>query len=140
MEADFSQIASGEGHDKSITVLGRDLPVLRRAPSAIWFDFATLCGGPRSQNDYLELARQFQTVMLSDVPKMTREMASEARRFTWLIDVFYDHRVKLILSAACPAEELYVEGAQASEFQRTVSRLTEMRTREYLAEPHIPTQ
>jgi cell division protein ZapE len=137
MEADFSQIAGGEGHDKPITVLDRELPVLHRAPAVIWFDFATLCGGPRSQNDYLELARQFQTVLLSDVPRMTREMASEARRFTWLIDVFYDHRVKLILSAACPAEELYLEGAQASEFQRTVSRLTEMRTREYLAEPHM---
>ncbi len=136
MEQDFAALCGGEGHSRPILIQERELPVIRRSPGAIWFDFATLCGGPRSQNDYLELAQHFQTVLLSDVPKMTREMASEARRFTWLIDVFYDHRVKLILSAACRAEDLYLEGPQASEFQRTVSRLTEMRSQDYLTEPH----
>ncbi|MNI65506.1 Cell division protein ZapE [compost metagenome] len=98
----------------------------------VWFDFATLCGGPRSQNDYLELASRFHAVILSGVPKMGPRQASEARRFTWLIDVFYDHRVKLIMSAECEPEEIYTEGALANEFHRTVSRILEMQSREYL--------
>ncbi|MGE4124118.1 MAG: AFG1/ZapE family ATPase, partial [Pusillimonas sp.] len=97
-----------------------------------WFDFATLCGGPRSQNDYLDLASRFQTVILSEVPRMTVRQASEARRFTWLVDVFYDHKVKLIISAECEPEGLYTEGPMANEFHRTVSRLLEMQSREYL--------
>ena len=119
-----------------ISILGREFAVLRRAPGVIWFDFATLCGGPRSQSDYLELARHFPTIQLSGVPRMNGDMASEARRFTWLVDVLYDHRVKLLLSAACPAEELYRQGTAAEEFKRTVSRLVEMRSREYLGEAH----
>jgi cell division protein ZapE len=75
-------------------------------------------------------------VLLSKVPKMSADMASAARRFTWLVDVLYDHRVKLIISAVCPAEALYTEGVQAGEFKRTVSRLIEMRSLEYLASPH----
>jgi cell division protein ZapE len=74
--------------------------------------------------------------MLSNVPKMTPDDSSSARRFTWLVDVLYDHRVKLIISAACPAELLYTQGPQASEFVRTVSRLIEMRSHEYLASVH----
>ena len=72
----------------------------RTAGGVVWFDFKTLCGGPRSQNDYLEIAPQFHTVLLSDVPQMPPRLASEARRFTWLVDVLYDRRVKLIMSAA----------------------------------------
>ena len=97
----------------------------------MWFDFATLCGGPRSQNDYLELANRFHAVILSDVPQMTPRMASEARRFTWLIDVFYDRRVKLIMSARCAPESLYTAGALSNEFQRTVSRIREMQSVDY---------
>ena len=99
----------------------------------VWFDFKTLCGGPRSQNDYLEIATQFHTVLLSDVPYMPVSMASPARRFTWLVDVLYDRRVKLILSAAVPPEQLYTEGPLAHEFPRTVSRLNEMQSKEFLA-------
>ena len=102
----------------------------------MWFDFKTLCGGPRSQNDYLEIATQFHTVLLSNVPEMPPRLASEARRFTWLVDVLYDHRVKLVVAADCAAEELYTQGTQAGEFARTVSRLNEMRSLEYLASPH----
>ena len=105
---------------------------LALAGSVVWFDFATLCGGPRSQNDYLELANRFHAVILSGVPRMGPRQASEARRFTWLIDVFYDHRVKLIMSAECEPEEIYTEGALANEFHRTVSRILEMQSREYL--------
>jgi len=133
---DFHRLAGSAGEGGEIEVLGRTLPVLRRAPGVIWFDFATLCGGPRSQNDYLEIAREHHTLLLSDVPKMSPGQASEARRFTWLIDVLYDHRVKLIMSAAVEAPELYTEGQNAHEFVRTVSRLIEMRTRDYLAEAH----
>src|SRR3990167_4599541 len=89
--------------------------------------------GPRSQNDYLEIATQFHTVLLSDVPYMPVSMASPARRFTWLVDVLYDRRVKLILSAAVPPEQLYTEGPLAHEFPRTVSRLNEMQSKEFLA-------
>lgn len=136
MADDFRRLAASEGERGSVEILGRKVPVLRRASGVIWFDFATLCGGPRSQNDYLEIAREHHTVILSDVPKMRVANASEARRFTWLIDVLYDHRVKLIMSAAVEAHDLYTEGHNAHEFVRTVSRLIEMRTRDYLAEAH----
>ena len=132
----FTKMVHGEGHTRPIEVLGREIPVVHRAPGVAWFDFATLCGGPRSQNDYLDLAYRFHTIFLSGVPRMGPEMANEARRFTWLIDVCYDHRVKLVIAAAVPAEELYVSGPQASEFARTVSRLIEMRSHDYLASAH----
>ncbi|OXR49210.1 MULTISPECIES: cell division protein ZapE [unclassified Pusillimonas] len=115
-----------------LTVENRELKAVALSGSVVWFDFATLCGGPRSQNDYLDLASRFQTVVLSDVPRMTARQASEARRFTWLVDVFYDHKVKLIMSAECEPEGLYTDGPMANEFHRTVSRLLEMQSREYL--------
>ncbi|MFA5598596.1 MAG: cell division protein ZapE, partial [Pusillimonas sp.] len=115
-----------------LTVENRELKAVALSGSVVWFDFATLCGGPRSQNDYLDLASRFQTVILSEVPRMTVRQASEARRFTWLVDVFYDHKVKLIISAECEPEGLYTEGPMANEFHRTVSRLLEMQSREYL--------
>ena len=137
---DYFRMVAGEEGKKGghIEVLGRNIETVRRAHGVIWFDFRTLCGGPRSQNDYLEIARGYHTVLLSHIPKMTTHQASEARRFTWLVDVFYDHRVKLIATADCAADDLYTEGTQASEFKRTVSRLTEMNSKEYLALPHIP--
>lgn len=135
---DYFRLVAGDDGKKggSIEILGRGIETLRRCSGVIWFDFKTLCGGPRSQNDYLEIARTYHTVLLSHIPRMTRHQASEARRFTWLVDVFYDHKVKLIATAECQPEELYTEGTQASEFFRTVSRLTEMRSRDYLALPH----
>ena len=134
----FRMVAGEEGRKGGhIDVLGRQIDTVRRGHGVIWFDFRTLCGGPRSQNDYLEIARSYHTVLLSHIPRMTVHQASEARRFTWLVDVFYDHKVKLIATADCPPEALYTEGTQAAEFARTVSRLTEMHSREYLALPHI---
>ena len=115
-----------------LNIESRTIRARRRAGSIVWFDFAVLCGGPRSQNDYLELAAQFHTVLLSNVPRLSAGHAAEARRFTWLVDVLYDHRVKLLLSAEVPAQELYPVGALANEFTRTVSRLEEMQSREYL--------
>lgn len=128
----FQSIAEASDENPMLHIEAREIRALRRAGSIVWFDFGTLCGGPRSQNDYLEIASQFHTVILSGVPRMSAAMSSEARRFTWLIDVFYDHRIKLIISAEVEAEELYTAGALAGEFHRTVSRLTEMQSREYL--------
>lgn len=136
MRDDFRRLSSCEAVAGEIELLERKLPVLAHAPGVIWFDFATLCGGPRSQNDYLEIAREHHTLILSNVPRLVAGNASEARRFTWLVDVLYDHRVKLIMSAEVEAPELYTEGHNAHEFVRTVSRLMEMRSRDYLAEAH----
>jgi cell division protein ZapE len=132
----FNQIAGGEGHARPLEVLGRELPVIHRAPGVIWFDFDTLCAGHRSQNDYLAIADRHHTLFLSNVPRLSPEQANTARRFTWLIDVLYDSRVKLIISATCSADQIYTAGVQASEFKRTESRLSEMRSHEYLASAH----
>ncbi|MBA4216142.1 MAG: AFG1 family ATPase [Proteobacteria bacterium] len=129
----FEALSEAKDEDRKLMIEHRALWARRRAGGVVWFDFQTLCGGPRSQNDYLELASQFHTVILSEVPEMPVRLASEARRFTWLVDVLYDRRVKLIISAAVPAEQLYTEGPLAHEFPRTVSRLQEMRSAEYLA-------
>ena len=133
---DFARLASEPAWAGQLEVLGREIPYLGKSADVAWFSFDALCRGARSQNDYLELARQFHTLILSDVPRMDAGMASEARRFTWLVDVLYDHRVNLLVSAEVAAGELYVEGHHANEFVRTVSRLIEMRTRDYLAEAH----
>ena len=133
MAATFDRLAESRDEEPVLQIESRQIRVLRRAGGVVWFDFKQLCGGPRSQNDYLELAQQFHTVMLSNVPHMPVSMASPARRFTWLVDVLYDRRVKLIVSAAVPPEELYTEGPLVHEFPRTVSRLNEMQSSEYLA-------
>jgi cell division protein ZapE len=129
----FERLAETQDEDPVLQIEARKIYARRKAGGLVWFDFKTLCGGPRSQNDYLELATQFHTVLLSDVPQMAPRMASEARRFTWLVDVLYDRRVKLIMSAAVPATQLYTEGLMANEFARTVSRLHEMQSSEFLA-------
>ena len=132
----FTRLAASQDEDPLLHIEARQIRARRRAGGVVWFDFKELCGGPRSQNDYLEIASQFHTVLLSDVPQMFVRHASEARRFTWLVDVLYDRRCKFILSAAVPPEQLYTEGPLAHEFPRTVSRLTEMRSVEYLAQEH----
>lgn len=128
----FARVAETADEDRCIHIEAREIRALRRAGSVIWFDFTTLCGGPRSQNDYLEIASRFHTVVLSGIPRMSAGMSSEARRFTWLIDVMYDHKVKLLMSADVPPEELYTEGMLANEFHRTVSRIIEMQSAEYM--------
>jgi cell division protein ZapE len=128
----FESLAESRDESPLLHIEHREIQARRRAGGVVWFDFRNLCGGPRSQNDYLELAQQFHTVLLSDVPAMPPRLASEARRFTLLVDVLYDRRVKLIISAAQDAENLYTEGPLAHEFPRTVSRLHEMRSSQYL--------
>jgi cell division protein ZapE len=134
MARDFERLTEARDEDRVLHIEHRELQAIRRAGGVVWFDFKALCGGPRSQNDYLELATQFHTILLSNVPQMSPRLASEARRFTWLVDVLYDRRVKLILSAAVPPEALYTEGPLAHEFPRTVSRLHEMQSTEYLSQ------
>ncbi len=133
MDEAFDRLAESQDGDPVLHIEARQIRARRKAGGLVWFDFKTLCGGPRSQNDYLELASQFHTVLLSDVPQMQVRMASEARRFTWLIDVLYDRRVKLIMSAEVAPEILYTEGPLAHEFPRTASRLNEMQSAEFLA-------
>lgn len=132
LQANFERLLDTAPLDPVLQVEQREIRAIARGGSIVWFDFKTLCGGPRSQNDYLALASRFHTVILSDVPCMGPRHASEARRFTWLVDVFYDHKVKLIISAECAPDELYTEGPMSGEFHRTVSRLMEMQSQEYL--------
>jgi len=128
----YAAVAEIADEDPIVHIEHREIRALRRAGGIIWFDFHTLCGGPRSQNDYLEIASRFHTVILSGVPAMSASQSSEARRFTWLIDVFYDHKVKLLMSAEVEPEQLYTQGQMANEFHRTVSRIIEMQSREYM--------
>ena len=130
----FDALAEQQDEDPVLHIEARQIRAWRKAGGIVWFNFKTLCGGPRSQNDYLEIATQFHTVFLSDVPVMPVRMASEARRFTWLIDVLYDRRVKLVMSAEVAPELLYTEGPMSHEFPRTVSRLNEMQSKEYLTQ------
>jgi len=132
----FEAMASGPDEDPRLSIEGRTITARRRAGSVAWFDFAALCNGPRSQRDYLELAQRFAVILISGIPRMGPATSDQARRFTWLVDILYDHCVKLLATAEAPAAELYTEGPNAQEFPRTVSRLTEMRTREYMARPH----
>ena len=118
MQRAFEQLAEARDESPVLRIEQRELRALRRAGGVVWFDFKTLCGGPRSQNDYLELAQQFHTVLLSGVPQMPPRLASEARRFTLLVDVLYDRRVKLI--SRLRGGTLYEDGPLAHEFPRTV--------------------
>jgi cell division protein ZapE len=137
LAAAFERMRSGPDESPRLVIEGRTLIARHRAGSAVWFDFAALCDGPRSQRDYLELAREFSVMFVSGIPRLTAEMGDRARRFTWLVDILYDHRVKLLVSAAVPPERLYEEGPNSREFPRTVSRLVEMQSREYMAQPHV---
>ena len=138
LAASFARIAATEQvtADAVLRVEGRDLHSRACAEGVVWFDFAELCDGPRSQNDYIELARLFHSVVISDVPCFTSKIEDQARRFISLVDEFYDRGVKLIVSAEQPVPELYQGERLAFEFERTESRLLEMRSREYLSREH----
>ena len=134
----FDEIASGAaGEDRTIKVLGRPIRTRRRAKGIVWFDFGDLCDGPRSQDDYIEISRWYPTVIVSDVPLLSKRNENAARRFIALVDEFYDRNVKLVVSAAATADSLYRGERLAFEFQRTTSRLVEMQTAEYLHAPHL---
>lgn len=124
--------------DVDLDIENRLIRARFQAEDVVWFDFDALCDGPRSQNDYIELACEFQTVFVSNIPALGREKDDQARRFVNMVDEFYDRQVKLIVSAERPLAELYSTGKLDFEFQRTVSRLLEMQSHEYLARPHKP--
>jgi len=139
LEQAFINIARHESAEGSaLEIEGRVIRAKRHARGVAWFDFSELCDGPRGKADYIELARRYHTVMISGIPVFGADDADIVRRFTWLVDEFYDRRVKLIVSAAAPADELYPYAAGGDLFERTISRLTEMQTRDYLSEPHLP--
>ena len=132
LAAIFDELRDVEEEKHPLDVEGRTIPYHKRAGGLVWFDFEVLCGGARSYADYVDLAKRFHTVMLSNIPRLSAKQSDAARRFTWLVDVFYDDRVNLIVSAEAEPEQLFTEGEQAAEFQRTVSRLHEMQSVEYL--------
>ena len=137
LERDFEALA-GETprHRRPMDVNGRRIAVRVRADGVVWFDFDAICDGPRSADDYIEIARSHHTVLVSDVPRFDATRENQARRFIALVDEFYDRRVKLMLSAEAAPDALYAGDRLAFEFQRTVSRLLEMQTRDYLASEH----
>jgi len=135
---EFRRLARGKPvRDGELLINGRPMPYRYLAEDMVWFDFEALCGPPRSKNDYIELARCHQTVFMSDIPIMGGSRDDRTRRFIFLVDEFYDRRVKLVLSAEAPAQRLYIGERLAFEFQRTVSRLSEMQTPAFLGRPHL---
>jgi cell division protein ZapE len=138
LEALFHELADGDtaSSETSVEIEGRPISIVRESGGVIWFEFEALCEGPRSQNDYIEIAREYQSVIVANVPRFTTQRENAARRFIALVDELYDHNVNLILSAAAAPTDLYHGERLTFEFQRTVSRLIEMQTEDYLAREH----
>ncbi len=135
----FEHIAPNHGRaDRTIEIEKRKIQTVRCADGVVWFDFPAICDGPRGPADYIEIARQFQTVLIGNVPQMGEDQNDQARRFITLVDEFYDRNVKLIITAAVPPSGLYLGKRLQSGFERTISRLIEMQSREYLALQHLP--
>ncbi len=151
MEKEFFDIERHESSDSSeLEIEGRVISAKRHARGLAWFEFAALCDGPRGKPDYIELSKRYHTVMISNVPRFGSGAAGSAdklRRFVWLVDEFYDRRVKLVMSATVTAHELIIDADDGDAFQanlnaslkdRLVSRLTEMQSHDYLSQPHLP--
>lgn len=139
LEQAFIAIARHESPEPTaLEIEGRIINARLHAPGVAWFDFLELCDGPRGKADYIELSRRYHTVLISGIPEFKIDEADIVRRFTWLVDEFYDRRVKLIASAAAAPHELYAWKEGGDQFERTISRLVEMQTRDYLSEPHLP--
>jgi cell division protein ZapE len=137
LETLFVEVAGEPGvADSTLALNHRRLKTRRQADDAVWFTFKELCDGPRGQADYIELARCYHTVFLSEVPVLTIEHENQARRFISLVDEFYDRAVKLIICAAAPVDSLYQGKKLRFEFERTRSRLIEMQSQQYLAREH----
>ncbi len=139
LEALLAELAHyGNSTDGTIEIEGRTIPVVRQSSSAVWFDFDAVCGGPRSQDDYIEIARGYQSVIVANVPILDSLRENQARRFIALVDELYDHNVNLIVSAAASPVDLYRGDRLTFPFERTVSRLIEMQSEGYLAREHRP--
>ncbi|PIE83161.1 MAG: cell division protein ZapE [Candidatus Contendobacter odensis] len=139
LEDAFNHIAPEPGHrGGSLEVEGRFIPTRREADGIVWFNYRAICDGPRGTADYIEIARCFHTVLISNIPVMDWQMDNQARRFINLVDEFYDRGVNIMISAATVPAELYTGEKLKFEFQRTISRLQEMQSHEYLKRPHLP--
>ena len=132
----FQELAGGGAAPATLMVEGRPIHAVATGPDIAWFEFSELCDGPRSQNDYIELARLYGTVFIANVPVFTPSQEDAARRFIMLVDEFYDRGVKTVVSAAAPPAQLYRGERLQFEFQRAASRLIEMQTPGYLAGRH----
>lgn len=137
MTTAFERMAAECEMHHDLDINGRNFHAHRRGDGVIWFEFNEICEKPRGSIDFIEIARAFNTVVISNIPQLTEEDASAARRFITLVDEFYDRNVKLLISAAVPIAELYTGQKLSFEFERTASRLTEMQSHEYLARPHL---
>ncbi len=137
LEGMFQRLCSGALQDaQSMVIQGRSIPLRKLAQGMVWFDFKAICGERRGQTDYLEIAHKFHTVFVSHIPVLATSNAAEAQRFIWMIDVFYEHRVKLVASATTQPSAIFSEGVSSGDYSRTVSRLTEMQSTAYLELPH----
>lgn len=135
----FLGLAQDDGvANKSLLIMDRNIPTKWLAENIVWFDFQALCKSARSALDYVQIARDFKTVLLSNVTPMGEDSEDVARRFIALVDEFYDHKVTLIISAALPLQDLYQGTRHRFDFQRTTSRLTEMQSMDYLRKRHLP--
>lgn len=138
LEGYFLQMSVGKiTENTDVEVNHRRIQAVKLAQDLVWFDFADLCEGPRSQNDYIELSQCFHTVILSGVKQMGEKNDDAARRFIALVDEFYERHVNLIIAANVSMSALYTQGRLSFEFQRCLSRLQEMQSKEYLAKPHL---
>ncbi|HTR15979.1 MAG TPA: cell division protein ZapE [Acetobacteraceae bacterium] len=134
----FAELAGPpHAHQATLTVTGRTIVVPLAANGVARFDFETLCGQPLGPGDYLALATHFHTLVLDGIPRLSPENYDRARRFITLVDALYDHRAKLVASAAAQPDQLYERGEGAKAFERTASRLAEMQSQDYLALPHL---
>jgi cell division protein ZapE len=138
MTESFDRMAAECELNHNLDINGRNFHARRRGDGIIWFEFEELCGKPRGAVDYIEIARAFNTVVLSNMPQLGKEDSDAARRFITMVDEFYDRNVKLLISAQAPISELYRGSMLEFEFERTASRLTEMQSRDYLGLPHLP--
>ena len=121
-----------------IEVKKRQVRVPRQAMSVAWFDFTDLCGQPLGPADYLAIAERFESIVIANVPRLGPDNRDQAKRFNTLIDTLYEAKVHVVISAAAPPAELYTEGDGAFEFERTVSRLMEMQSIDYISSRRSP--
>ncbi len=135
----FERVAPESGHEGvQLEIEGREIETRRHADGVVWFDFQEICDGPRGTSDYIEIARCFHTVLVSNVPEMTWKHENQARRFLNMVDEFYDRNVKLVMSGETPLDRLYSGKKLQFEFGRALSRLKEMQSHDYLALEHLP--
>ena len=133
----WRELGGDDGHvDAGIVIDGRRIPVRARSKGLCWFDFVALCEGPRGNADYIEIAREFHTVLIAGIPRMDASRDDAARRFVHLVDELYDRHVNLVCTAAAVPMDLYTGERLVAAFERTASRLVEMQTTDYLAHEH----